>query len=91
MALRTMQHLAASVTLDGPQHLSDVGAAAAAVASMGAHQGHAALQEAACYALELIAFGGLEPRERAVADGAVEATVRVWAPGHVAYQGGTTA
>jgi len=76
LSLRAMQHLAAAVNLDGAKHISDAGGCAAAVAAMNAHPGHALVQQAACHALELIAFGGPEPRTRAVADGAVETTVR---------------
>merc|ERR1712151_1426358 len=53
------------------------GACAAARFAMDAHPQDVLVQQVACHALELIAFGSLDGRAAAITDGAVEAELKI--------------
>lgn len=73
---RTLQHLASAVSANGPGILAQAGACAAARCAMEAHENDADVQQAACHAIELMAFGGPEPRSQAIIDGCPEAILQ---------------
>jgi len=77
VACQVLQHLASSSSADGAGHVARSGGCAAIVAALDAHRADPLVLQAACHALELVAFGGVAARTLVVADGAAEALVRV--------------
>eukprot|EP00440_Ansanella_granifera_P033135 gb/GFBE01035952.1/.p1 GENE.gb/GFBE01035952.1/~~gb/GFBE01035952.1/.p1 ORF type:complete len:256 (+),score=50.49 gb/GFBE01035952.1/:1-768(+) len=75
-ACRTLQHLASLGASEGPLVLAKAGACKAASESMASHPADATVQQAACHAIELIAFGGAEPRAQAHVSGCAQAVLK---------------
>merc|ERR1712014_524657 len=75
IACRALQHL--STSPEGAAQVAEAGGCKACVDIMSARPEDALVQQLACHALELIAFGGSEPRLRAISDGAAEVPVQV--------------
>lgn len=76
VAARALQHLASATTLQGASKVAEAGACAVVTAAMDRFPNHALVQQVACGVLELVAFGGVEPRARAIKEGAVEAVTK---------------
>eukprot|EP00933_Yihiella_yeosuensis_P037163 TRINITY_DN31049_c0_g1_i1.p1 TRINITY_DN31049_c0_g1~~TRINITY_DN31049_c0_g1_i1.p1 ORF type:complete len:297 (-),score=88.05 TRINITY_DN31049_c0_g1_i1:89-913(-) len=76
VASNILQHLASSATADGAVLIAQAGGCAAACSAMDSHPEVAAVQQAACHAVELIAFAGPELRAQVLADGCAEAVIQ---------------
>lgn len=77
VACLALQHLAAAASCNGAARVAQAGGCEALLLAMAHDAQDPLLAQAAAHALELVAFGGPVPRQRAVDDGAVEALLSV--------------
>lgn len=76
VACHALQHLAAAASCNGAMTVAEAGGIEAMLLAAGSAHAHDPLViQAVAHALELVAFGGPLPRQRAVSNGAVEVLV----------------